>query len=91
MNGDHILYEAAGINEITIPNFKFSNTKTTEKQYFIETSFDLRKWPEAATNNEDTQKICWVAQIISEESIAIVRDTRQEDREKETRKSWEDA
>jgi hypothetical protein len=53
--------------------------------------FDLRLWPECAIKNEITEKICWVAQICSTESLALVRDTKQEDKEKQARKSWEDS
>lgn len=41
--------------------------------------------------SEQTEHICWVAQVIGLDSLAFVRDTRQEDKEKLTRKSWEDA
>lgn len=53
--------------------------------------FDLRAWPEAQLKSQDTEKIYWALQIYSEETIALVRDTRQEDKDKLTRKSWEDA
>ena len=91
-NKDKVLFEATGVNEITIPNIRFLSTKTNpESEYYIELCFDLRRWPEAAVKSEETDKICWVAEVLSEESLALVRDTRQEDREKATRKSWEDA
>jgi hypothetical protein len=32
-----------------------------------------------------------VAQVIGQDSLALVRDTKQEDKEKQTRKSWEES
>ena len=50
----------------------------------------MRIWPDCSVKKEETEKICWVAQVSSTDSIAFVRDTKQEDKEKEIRKSWED-
>ncbi len=92
ISGERVLYEAEGINEITVPNFKFLNTKSNaNKEYYLQVGFDLKIWPEAAFKNEVTEKICWVAQVIAQDSLALVRDTKQEDKEKQTRKSWEDS
>jgi len=52
--GDKILYEEVGINEITVPNFKFYSTKAAGKEYSIQFKFDLRVWPEAAAKSEET-------------------------------------
>lgn len=92
MNGENVLYQAEGINQITVPNFKFQSTKTNaNKQYYLQVKFDLRIWPQAVVKNQHTDKICWVAQVIAQDSLAFVRDTKQEDKEKQTRKSWEDS
>jgi hypothetical protein len=79
-----------GQNEITIPNFKFLTTRATNREYTLQAKFDLREWPEAAQRTDKTDKISWVLQIFSQETLALVRDTKQEDKEKQTRKSWED-
>ena len=91
LSGESVLYEAVGFNEITVPNFKFQSTKGTGREYSLLVEFDLRTWPEAVLKNEQTEKICWVAQVSAQDSLALVRDTKQEDKEKQTRKSWEDA
>ena len=74
------MYEAVGFNEITVPNFKFLSTKGTGREYSLHIKFDLRTWPDAVLKNEQTEKICWVAQVSAQDSLALVRDTKQEDK-----------
>ena len=46
LNGQNVLYEATGINSVTIPNFKFLSTKANPaKQYYLCAHFNLREWP----------------------------------------------
>ena len=80
---DKVLYETVGINEVTIPNIKLESTKANPSiEYYLQAEFDMRVWPDCSVKKEETDKICWVAQISSTDSIAIVRDTKQEDKEK---------
>jgi len=50
----------------------------------------LREWPEAKELSSDTELINWFLIITSTETVAVVRDTAKEDREKAIKKSWED-
>ena len=61
-----------------MPNIEIESTKGEEVEYSIETSFDLREWPEASVQNEENNKIYWVLQVSGQDSIAVVRDTIQE-------------
>lgn len=47
LNGDKILYEAIGVNEIAVPNINLQSTKGNNKEYYLELKFDLALWPEA--------------------------------------------
>lgn len=49
LKNDTIIYEAVGINEVTIPNLKFESTKANPSvEYYLQAEFDLRTWPESA-------------------------------------------
>lgn len=58
--------------------------------YYLQASFDLRQWPEAKESNENTNKILWSLKIFSSDSVAVVRDTEQQDYERDVKKQWED-
>lgn len=57
----------------------------------LEATFDLRDWPDAKTLSAVTENLHWFLRVISTETVAIVRDTDKEDREKAIKKSWEDS
>lgn len=46
-------------------------------------------WPEAKTTNDQTEGISWVMKLFTSETIAIIKDTDKEDREKALKASWE--
>lgn len=48
-------------------------------------------WPEAKTTNDQTEGISWVMKLFTSETIAIIKDTDKEDREKALKASWEAA
>lgn len=56
----------------------------------MQATFDLREWPEAKNKDENTDAIHWFMTIFSSDTVALVRDTTKEDREKAIKKSWED-
>lgn len=56
----------------------------------MQATFDLREWPEAKDLNEHTEFINWFLTIYATDTVAVVRDTTKEDREKAIKKSWED-
>ncbi len=59
--------------------------------YVLQAIFDLDLWPEAKTLNELTENISWVMKLFASETIAIIKDTDKEDREKALKASWETA
>lgn len=61
-----------------------------DNSYILQATFDLRDWPEAKDLSPDTELIHWFLTVFSTETVAVVRDTTKEDREKAIKKSWED-
>ena len=58
----------------------------------MQATFDLNLWPEAADkDHEETQNISWVLKFYTSETIALIKDTDKEDREKALKASWEAA
>jgi hypothetical protein len=59
--------------------------------YVMQATFDLADWPEAATINPQTEEITWVLKVFTSETIALIKDTDKEDKEKALKQSWEQA
>ena len=55
----------------------------------VQATFDLHEWPNCKTENEETEEVSWCLKIFSSETVAIVKDTDKEDREKALKASWE--
>ena len=55
----------------------------------MQATFDLHEWPECKTENEFTSEITWYMKVFSSETLAIVKDTDKEDKEKALKASWE--
>lgn len=53
--------------------------------------FLLHLWPECKTQNEQTEGITWTIKMFNSETLALVKDTDKEDREKTLKASWETA
>lgn len=53
--------------------------------------FDLTLLPEYATANDASDNITWILKMYSSDTIAIIKDTDKEDREKALKVSWETA
>ena len=79
-----------GFNQAILSNVPLKSTKDESQAYILQASFDLREWPESTQNSRDTEFINWFLTIFSTDTLAVVRDTTKEDREKEIKKSWED-
>ena len=78
-----------GSNITLISNIEILSTKNTNNNYYIQASFNLHEWPEAK-DPEATANICWSLKVTSSESIAVVRDTYQEDKDRDIKRSWEE-
>ena len=48
-------------------------------------------WPECKTVNPETDDISWVMKWFTSETIALIKDTDKEDKEKALKQSWETA
>ena len=59
--------------------------------YVLQAVFDLTLHPEFATVNEASENITWVLKMYSSDTVALVKDTDKEDREKALKASWETA
>lgn len=58
--------------------------------YVIQAVFDLHEWPECKdAQNPDCQDLAWHLKIFSSETLAIIKDTDKEDRERALKLSWE--
>ena len=99
---DHgkVIYQKQGYNQITLSHFMFRSSHSlpetseneeeeTKHQYVIQALFDLHEWPDAKTENDISADISWHLKIYSSETLAIVKDTDKEDREKALKASWE--
>jgi hypothetical protein len=51
--------------------------------------FDMHEWPESGTVNEDTEGLQWVIKVFSSDTLAVLKDTDKEDKEKSLREQWE--
>lgn len=57
----------------------------------MQATFDLSVKPELAHVNEDTEGMTWVLKLFTSETVALIKDTDKEDREKALKASWETA
>ena len=57
----------------------------------IQATFFLHLWPECKTVNEETEGLTWIIKMFNSETLALVKDTDKEDREKALKASWEAA
>jgi len=46
-------------------------------------------WPEAKTVNDQTEGCAWLMKMFTSETVALIKDTDKEDREKALKVSWE--
>jgi hypothetical protein len=47
-------------------------------------------WPDCKTKNEQTEGITWLMKWYTSETLALIKDTDKEDREKALKNSWEE-
>jgi hypothetical protein len=51
--------------------------------------FDLHEWPEGKAACDDSAEITWQIKVYSSETLALIKDTDKEDKEKALKTSWE--
>ena len=49
----------------------------------------MNEWENCKSENEETEGVNWILKIFSTETVALVKDTDKEDREKALKASWE--
>jgi hypothetical protein len=69
-----------------VPNEESGEVK---HNYVIQAIFDLNMWPEARTVNSQTEGCAWLMKMFTSETVALIKDTDKEDREKALKVSWE--
>lgn len=74
-----------------LPESSENQDDETKHSYVIQALFDLYEWPEAKTDNADSADITWHFKIYSSETLAIIKDTDKEDKERALKASWEQA
>ena len=95
------IYSQTGYNQITISHFQFrcnhglpdhagDDPKTESKHNFVlQALFDLHEWPAGKNHNGESSDITWQVKMYSSETLALIKDTDKEDREKALKTSWE--
>jgi hypothetical protein len=84
--GDSIIFSAEGYNQARITHI---NLKNSGKEFLLVCKYDLNEFPECIHKNEETEDLSWILKITSPDTVAVVKDTRKEDREEAIRKTWE--
>jgi hypothetical protein len=87
LNLSHFIFRA---NQ-GLPETSENPEQELKHNYVLQATFDLHQWPEAKTQNEETENITWVLKFFTSETIALIKDTDKEDREKALKASWETA
>ena len=103
LDNGKVIYSKAGCNQITFSHFMFRSNagladgpppedepdKEVKHNYVIQAVFELHLWPECKTVNEQTEGLTWCIKMFNSETLALVKDTDKEDREKALKASWE--
>lgn len=94
LDNDKVIHEETGWNQINMSNFVFRMNQGLEENelkhnYVIQATFDLNMWPEVKTLNSETENITWLMKVYTSETVALIKDTDKEDREKALKASWE--
>ena len=95
------IYSVTGYNQITVSHFMFrcnqglpdasedDSTAEVKHNYVVQALFDLHEWPAGKAPNEESGDITWQVKLYSSETLALIKDTDKEDREKALKASWE--
>ena len=101
LDNDKPIYSQTGYNQITISHFMFrcnqglpdaneeGKSGEIKHNYVIQALFDLHEWPDGKSQNDESAEITWQIKMYSSETLALIKDTDKEDREKALKGSWE--
>ena len=85
-DGEELIAATKGYNQAIIPHL---NLKTASKELLMICKYDIDEWPECKAASPELHDVNWVLRVVSSDTIALVKDTRKEDKEEAIRKSWE--
>ena len=102
LDNGKVVHSKLGCNQITLSHFVFRSNaglkdtsddpeEEVKHNYVIQAVFELHLWPECKTANEETEGLSWTIKMFNSETLALVKDTDKEDREKALKASWEAA
>ena len=99
-NGETI-FTQSGYNQISLSHFLFRSNAGLPDQageepdaeikhnYVVQALYDLHEWPAGKTQNDESAGIQWCLKLYCSETLALIKDTDKEDREKALKTSWE--
>lgn len=87
-DGEELIVATKGYNQAIIPHL---NLRTNSKELIMLCKYDIDEWPECKVPTAESQDLNWVLRVISSDTVALIKDTRKEDKEEAIRKSWETA
>lgn len=87
MNLSHFLFRASQ----GLPETSDNPDQELKHNYVLQATFDLHQWPEAKSLCEETEGISWVLKFFTSDTVALIKDTDKEDREKALKLGWETA
>lgn len=85
-DGEELIAATKGYNQAIIPHL---NLKTNSKELIMVCKYDIDEWPDCKNPSSELQDLNWVLRVIASDTIALIKDTRKEDKEEAIRKSWE--
>jgi hypothetical protein len=100
LDNGNVIFEKRGYNQINVSHFLFrcnqglkdgppEGKEEVKHNYVIQAIFDLSLWPECKTVNDETDGVGWCLKFYTSETLALIKDTDKEDREKALKASWE--
>ena len=102
MDNGQPIYVKKGYNTVNLSHFLLrsnaglpegpsQNGEEVKHNYSIQAVFDKDLWPECKTVNAETDDISWIMKWFTSETVAVIKDTDKEDKEKALKQSWESA
>lgn len=102
LDNDVPIYTQKGYNQITLSHFMFrcnqglpdtaeegKENEEVKHNYVIQALFDLNEWPEGKSQCEQSDEFTWLIKMYSSETLALIKDTDKEDKEKSLKGQWE--
>jgi len=72
-----------------LPDTSEDLNEEVKHNYVIQALFDLHEWPAGKSHCEESNEITWQIKTYSSETLALIKDTDKEDKEKALKAQWE--